>query len=72
MIADLTVPGAMGGKVLGEKLLQRDPRLKVIIASGYSQDPILVNFRDYGFCASIRKPYTVDELKLVLAEAMKA
>jgi signal transduction histidine kinase/ActR/RegA family two-component response regulator len=72
VIADLTVPGAMGGKVLGEKLLQRDPRLKVIIASGYSQDPILVNFRDYGFCASIRKPYTVDELKLVLAEAMKA
>ena len=72
VIADLTVPGAMGGKVLGEKLLQQDPHLKIIIASGYSQDPILVNFRNYGFKASIHKPYTVDELKMVLSKVLEA
>ncbi|MBN1308040.1 MAG: response regulator [Chitinispirillaceae bacterium] len=72
VIADLTIPGAMGGKVLGEKLLQQDPHLKIIIASGYSQDPILVNFQNYGFHASIRKPYTIDELKMVLTKVLKS
>lgn len=70
VIADLTVRGSMGGKTLGEQLLKLDPDLKIIIASGYSQDPLLVNYRQYGFCASIRKPYSVEELKKTLQEVV--
>jgi signal transduction histidine kinase/ActR/RegA family two-component response regulator len=71
VITDLTIRGAMGGKVLGEKLLLLDPHIKIIIASGYSQDPVLANYRQYGFCASIRKPYSVEELKSTLQKVFQ-
>jgi PAS domain S-box-containing protein len=70
VILDLTVPGAMGGKEAVRKLLDIDPGAKVIVSSGYSQDPILSMYRDYGFSGVIAKPYQMGELgqavKLVL------
>jgi len=36
LLTDLILPGGMTGKDLGKQLLQEDPRLKVIYASGYS------------------------------------
>jgi len=71
VILDLSVPGGMGGKELGEELLKRDPNLKIIIASGYSFDPIITNFRDYKFSGAIKKPYSIDEIRWVLSEVMK-
>jgi len=34
----------------------------VIVSSGYSQDPILSRYRDFGFSGVIAKPYQVGEL----------
>ena len=62
VILDLTVPGAMGGKEAVRKLLDIDPGAKVIVSSGYSQDPILAMYRDYGFSGVIAKPYQMGEL----------
>lgn len=70
VIADITVRGAMGGKVLGEQLLKLDPHLIIIIVSGSSEDPLLVNYRQYGFSASIRKPFSIDKLKRKLQETL--
>ena len=62
VILDLTVPGAMGGKEAVRRLLDIDPGAKVIVSSGYSQDPILAMYRDYGFSGVIAKPYQMGEL----------
>ncbi len=62
VILDLTIPGGMGGKEAVRKLLDIDPGAKVIVSSGYSQDPILSRYRDYGFSGVIAKPYQVGEL----------
>jgi PAS domain S-box-containing protein len=62
VILDLTVPGGMGGKEAVRKLLDIDPGAKVIVSSGYSQDPILSRYRDYGFGGVIAKPYQIGEL----------
>ncbi len=62
VILDLTVPGAMGGKEAVRRLLDVDPDAKVIVSSGYSQDPILARYRDYGFSGVIAKPYQMGEL----------
>ena len=51
----MTVPGMMDGKECTERLLRLDPQARVILSSGYSNDPLLVNYADYGFVGSIKK-----------------
>jgi len=66
VIMDLTIPGGMGGRECAEDILAFDPGARLIASSGYSNDPVLANFYDYGFCGSIIKPYTLDDLTRVV------
>jgi two-component system, cell cycle sensor histidine kinase and response regulator CckA len=67
VIMDLTIPGAMGGKEAARQILEVDPAARLIVSSGYSNDPVLAEYRDYGFYAVLPKPYMVQELERVLA-----
>ena len=58
VLLDLTVPGAMGGKVAIEHLRTYDPEILAMVVSGYSDDPIMANCRDYGFAQALPKPFT--------------
>jgi two-component system, cell cycle sensor histidine kinase and response regulator CckA len=71
VIMDLTVPGGMGGKDSITKLLEVDPAAKVIVSSGYSTDPVMNNFKSYGFTAAVTKPYTIGELEKTLHNILK-
>ncbi len=62
VMLDLVVPGGMGGKEALLKLMDFDPEVKAIVSSGYSNDPIMSHFRDYGFSGVIAKPYEVNSL----------
>jgi len=66
VIMDLTIPGGMGGKEALVKLLQIDPKAKVIVSSGYSKDDTITNYKRYGFCASLPKPYKLEVLNSIL------
>ena len=57
VILDLTIPGGMGGKEAIKKLLEIDPEVKAIVSSGYSDDPVLANFQEYGFKGMMPKPF---------------
>jgi len=70
VIMDLTVPGGMGGKEAIQKLIKIDPEVKAIVSSGYSTDPIMVNFREYGFKGVIANPYRTRELSVVLRKVV--
>ena len=71
VILDLTNQFGMGGKKAIEILLEIDPDVKAIISSGYSLDPVMANFRQYGFSGAIAKPYTRKELDYILHEVVK-
>jgi two-component system cell cycle sensor histidine kinase/response regulator CckA len=63
---DLTIPGGMGGKGTVKDILALDPQAKVIVASGYSNDPVMSHFREHGFSGVISKPFRVAELNEVI------
>jgi PAS domain S-box-containing protein len=66
VIMDLTIPGGMGGKETIKSLLEIAPDAKAIVSSGYSQDPIMAQFKAYGFRGVVAKPYRLDELASVV------
>jgi PAS domain S-box-containing protein len=68
VILDLTVPGKMGGQEAIKKLIEIDPEVRAIASSGYSTDPVISDFRNYGFRGVVVKPYKLSELREVLLE----
>ena len=72
VIMDLTVPGAMGGKQAAEHIIEMDPGARLIVSSGYSNDPVIAQYTEVGFCARLLKPYSVTDLAQVLNESLPA
>ena len=68
VILDLTIPAGMGGRETIENLLKIDPAVMAIVSSGYSDDPVIANYRDYGFRAVLSKPYRPHEMSKVLRD----
>ena len=68
VIMDLTIPGGMGGKEAVGEVLRIDPDAKIIASSGYSNDPVMSDYRHYGFCGIIAKPYRIEELGELLSQ----
>lgn len=65
-IMDLTVPAGMGGKEAARQIQGFDPRARLIVSSGYSNDPVMARYADHGFCGAVVKPYRFAELQAAL------
>ena len=63
VIMDLTIPGGMGGKEAAEEILKFDPDARVVVSSGYSNDPVMSDYEAYGLKGIIPKPFRLAELK---------
>jgi len=70
VILDLTVRGGMGGKEAIRKLMKIDPHVTGIVSSGYSDDSVMTDFGKYGFKGVVAKPYSVNEVSVVLDEVI--
>jgi PAS domain S-box-containing protein len=70
VIMDLTIPGGMGGKEAIAKLREIDAGVKAIVSSGYSNDPVMANFKEYGFIGVVTKPYKMKDLSETLRRVL--
>ena len=66
VIMDLTIPGGMGGKEAVAEILAIDGDAQVFVSSGYSTDPAMVSFKDFGFSGAIVKPFDISAIQKVL------
>ncbi|UNC91354.1 response regulator [Candidatus Contubernalis alkaliaceticus] len=68
VVMDLTIPGGMGGRETIKRLLKIDPTIKAIVSSGYSSDPVMSYYSEYGFSGVVSKPYKIEELAEVISK----
>jgi PAS domain S-box-containing protein len=66
LLLDLTIPGGMGGREVAARLREIDDSVTLIVSSGYSDTPIMSEFRKYGFSDVIPKPWTPVQLSEIL------
>ncbi len=71
IILDLTVPGGLGAKETIGPLLQVNPQAKVIVSSGFADDPSLTDFQSFGFAGFLPKPYNLTQLSAVMHKVLR-
>ncbi len=70
IIMDLTIPGGMGGKDAIKEILRIDPDARAIVSSGYSNDPIIATYEQYGFKAALTKPFLLEDLNKTIIDVL--
>ncbi|MHB1951711.1 MAG: two-component system sensor histidine kinase NtrB [Acidiferrobacteraceae bacterium] len=72
VVLDLMVRDGLGGVDTLNALRGRDAGVVAIVSSGYANDPIMADFRNYGFFACVAKPYSIEALSTVVNRAVRA
>ena len=71
VILDLSVPDGMGGKEAIALLKAFDPEVNAVVSTGFSNDPVVLDFASYGFSGKLTKPYKINDMKKVLEQLIR-
>lgn len=70
-ILDLTIPRGPGGEEVIKMMREVVADFPAIAFSGYSENPVLANYREYGFAAAMAKPFHIEELARKLGHVIR-
>ncbi len=70
VIIDLTLPGGMGGKETAGAIFDINSEARIIVSSGYTNDPVMADFDEFGFCSAIAKPFDMNKLSDIIDEVL--
>ena len=66
VILDLYVKEGLGGLETIKALKAINSKVKAIVSSGSSNDPVMLGFREYGFRGVLPKPYKMRDIEAEL------
>jgi two-component system, cell cycle sensor histidine kinase and response regulator CckA len=69
-LLDLTIRNGLGGKETLLALRKLDPQITAVVMSGYADDPVVADFKRFGFDGALIKPFGVDSLRSILARVV--
>ena len=70
VLLDLTIGEGMDGRATIAALRQIDPDVKAIVMSGFPDDPMICDFKRYGFAAALVKPFDSAKLQEALIQIL--
>jgi PAS domain S-box-containing protein len=70
IILDLTVQNGLGGRETAMKIRELGNHAPLIVSSGYADDTVLAYPSQFGFKASLRKPFRKSELEEILNQTL--
>ena len=62
VVLDLTIAGGQGGRAVLDRLREIDAKVRAVVWSGYSDDPVISRYEEYGFRGRLEKPSTKAEI----------
>lgn len=66
VILDLNIPGSIGGGEVAARILALDNSAKLFVSSGNENDPVMIDYAQYGFTGKLAKPFLyADAVELV-------
>ena len=60
----------MGGRETVKHLKEMYPDVKAIVSNGYSNDPVMADYKKYGLDGIIIKPYRISDLADVMQKTI--
>ena len=69
-ILDLNIDGGKDGLTTAKELIDIDPGVKIIIASGDTENDLMQNYANYGFSAALEKDFNRKHMKETLEKVL--
>jgi CheY-like chemotaxis protein len=66
IILDYIIRGGQGGLETLKQIREKDNNVPVVVTSGYSNNPVLARFAEYGFSGRLPKPFDSQEVIALL------
>ena len=72
VVIDLTIVGGRDGLWTIKHLRELDPAVPTVVASGYSNAPVVADHQRYGFSAVLPKPMTLEQLDALVGRLLES
>ena len=70
VVLDLTIIGGRDGIWTLDRLLELEPNVKALVATGYNNAPVVADPEAHGFVGAISKPTTLEDLESRVLDAL--
>lgn len=71
VLTDMNLAGGVNGLETLRSIRQTAPLIPAVVSSGDHDDPVMADYRAYGFSRALAKPYTIATLISTVEEALE-